>query len=178
MIHNLGQLKAATASGLKVYGGAELNAFNSDTLETLRSLGLTGATLSMELSFAQQRDMVRPLPSGIIAYGRLPLMTSENCLYKNEKGCPGRCRLPAKLTDRTGSDFVLMRDGASCRNIIYNCHTLYLADKSEWRQNAFATLLFTTESADEAAAVIVAYRGGADAKPDDFTRGLYTRGVV
>jgi putative protease len=177
IIHNLGQLEGAKAAGLFVYGGPELNAFNSDTLQTLTELGLTGATLSFELSFAQQRDLTRPLPCGIVAYGRLPLMTSENCLYKNENGCSGRCQLPATLTDRQGAEFVLLRDGDSCRNILYNCHTLYLADRDEWKQNAFALLLFTTESAQDAADVISAYRGGPEAKPADLTRGLYTRGV-
>ncbi|HWP80283.1 MAG TPA: U32 family peptidase [Candidatus Acidoferrum sp.] len=177
LIHNLGQLEVAKASGLDVYGGPELNAFNSDTLQTFAGLGLTGATLSFELSFAQQRDLTRPLPCGLVAYGRLPLMTSENCLFKNEYGCSGRCQLPAVLTDRQGEQFVLMRDGDSCRNILCNGHTLYLADRDEWKQNAFALLLFTTESADEAAAVISAYRGGPEAKPADLTRGLYNRGV-
>ena len=177
LIHNLGQLEAAKTAGLSVYGGPELNAFNSDTLQTLAELGLVGATLSFELSFAQQRDLKRPLPCGIVAYGRLPLMTSENCLYKNENGCTGRCQLPATLTDRQGAKFVLMKDGDSCRNILYNCHTLYLADRDEWKQNAFALLLFTTESADSASEIVSAYRGGPDAKPADLTRGLYNRGV-
>jgi len=177
LIHNLGQLEAAKAAGLAVYGGPELNAFNSDTLQTFSELGLTGATLSFELSFAQQRDLIRPLPCGIVAYGRLALMTSENCLYKNENGCSGRCQLPATLTDRQGAQFVLIRDGDSCRNVLYNCHILYLADKDEWKQNAFALLLFTTESATDAADVISAYRGGPGVKPADLTRGLYNRGV-
>jgi putative protease len=177
LIHNLGQLEGAKAAGLAVYGGPELNAFNSDTLQTLADLQMTGATLSFELSFAQQRDLIRPLPCGIVAYGRLPLMTSENCLYKNENGCSGRCQLPATLTDRQGASFVLMKDGDSCRNILYNCHTLYLADRDEWKQNAFALLLFTTESTQDAAAIISAYRGGPQAIPADLTRGLYNRGV-
>lgn len=70
-----------------------------------------------------------------------------------------------------------MKDGDSCRNILYNCHTLYLADRDEWKQNAFALLLFTTESADSASEIVSAYRGGPDAKPADLTRGLYNRGV-
>ena len=177
LIHNLGQLEGAKAAGLAVYGGPELNAFNSDTLQTFTELGLTGATLSFELSFAQQRDLARPLPCGIVAYGRLPLMTSENCLYKNENSCSGRCQLPANLTDRQGAQFVLLKDGDSCRNILYNCHILYLADRDEWKQNAFALLLFTTESTTDAADVITAYRGGPEAKPADLTRGLYNRGV-
>ena len=177
IIHHLGQLEAAKKAGLEVFGGAELNAFNSHTLQTFADLGFSGATLSFEMSFAQQRDLSPPLPCGIIAYGRLPLMTSATCLYKNEHGCAGRCRLPVTLVDRQKAAFVLLRDGDSCRNIVYNCHTLYLGDRDEWKQNSFALLLFTTESATDAADVISAYRGGADAKPSDFTRGLYVRGV-
>ncbi len=177
IIHNLGQLESVQSAGLMPYGGAELNAFNSGTLDTLRTLGLKGATISFELSFAQQRDLIRPLDCGIIAYGRLPLMTSGSCLIKNEYGCSGRCRLPAELTDRQGEQFVVMKDGDSCRNVIYNSHILYLADKPEWKQNSFAMLLFTDETQEVARTVINAYNGEGDAKPEKFTRGLYMRGV-
>jgi putative protease len=67
-----------------------------------------------------------------------------------------------------------------CRNVIYNAHKLYLADKMDdlcscglWGLR----LLFTTESDRECAEVARGYCGESDYKPNVLTRGLYYRGV-
>lgn len=179
-VANLGHLALCQQAGLPAYGDAWLNAFNSHTLESLRELGFAGVTASAELSFPQLRDLGRPLPVGMAVYGKLPLMLSENCLSRNEYGCTGRCRLPLPLTDRMGETMPVLRDGDSCRNLLHNAKTLYLADKKELRELelSFWVLTFTQESSAEAADIVAAYRGGPDARPEDFTRGLTSKGVL
>ena len=96
-----------------------MNAMNSWSLEALQELGVARALCSAELSAAQIRDLTKPLPCGVFAYGRLPLMVSENCLRRNELGCTGRCKLPTTLTDRTGETFLILPE-RGCRNLIVN----------------------------------------------------------
>ena len=111
-----------------------------------------------------------------------------NCLVKNKTGCKldrdgsavpacGPCRQSHTLTDRTGAKFPLL-PAFGHRTEIQNCKPMYLADRNDWKQLGltYARLRFTTESAEECAAIMRAYREGAPA-PGEFTRGLYERGV-
>ena len=56
---------------------------------------------------------------------------------------------------------------------------LFLADKPEWRQAglAYARLRFTTETPEQCDAVLRQYLGESGDVPEDFTRGLFYRGV-
>lgn len=67
----------------------------------------------------------------------------------------------------------------AARAEIQNAKTLYLADRSDFKTGglSFAWLRFTTETADECAAVLRAHVEGRDRVPEDLTRGLFYRGV-
>lgn len=180
LIYNLGHLALCGEFRLPVVGDLGLNAFNSQSVAALKELGLSAVTASCELNFAQLRALHKCLPVGIFAYGRLPLMLSETCPMRNEFGCSGACQLPLPLTDRMGENLPILRDGDSCRTVLHNAKTLWLADREEYQTLPmhFSLLSFTTETADEADRVIAAYLGGPDARPADFTRGLTVRGVL
>ncbi|MBQ2697827.1 MAG: U32 family peptidase, partial [Clostridia bacterium] len=186
VVANLGHLALCAEAGLPVIGDLALNLYNSQAMETAKELGLAAVTASCELSFPQLRDLGKPLPTGLFAYGRLPLMLTENCLGKNAGGCQGDCKLPARITDRTGAAYPVFHDGDSCRNLLLNPKTLWLADRRELFTSGlhFLLLSFTTESAAEAETVLAAYLSDPEdplrqtARPEDFTRGLLTRGVL
>ena len=162
---NLGHVYFARNAGMEVRGDFGLNVFNSFSLGVLQEAGLKSVTASFELRLAQIKDLSKPIDTEIIVYGRLPLMVSEQCVIKESAGhCA--CQTPGQL--------------AGCRNVIYNAHKLYLADKREdifgaglWGQR----MLFTTESGRECAEVARGYLGISDYKPNVLTRGLYYRGV-
>ena len=65
------------------------------------------------------------------------------------------------------------------RNEIENGKTLFLADKPEYKRCGleYARLRFTTEDADTCVAVFKRYLGMNDFVPEDYTRGLFYRGV-
>jgi len=185
---NLGHLSLVRDTGLAMYGDLGLNVFNARSADFLRTKGFVSATLSFELRGAQIRDMAKPLPAEAVVYGRLPLMIMENCLVKNKTGCKldrngsvvpacGPCRSTHTLHDRTGAQFPLL-PAFGHRTEIQNCKPLYLADRADWKQLGltYARLRFTTETADECAAIFRAYRDGAPAT-GDYTRGLFDRGV-
>ena len=176
---NLGHVRMLRGLGFAVHGDFGLNVFNSRTIHILRDLGLRSATASIEMTLAQLRDLSKPLDMELIAYGRLPLMLTENCLIRNRTGtCT--CGGAVKLTDRTGEDFPILRDGDTCRSVVLNGKKLWLLDKQPQlsRLGLWALrLLFTTENAGQVNAVLRAWETGAAMEPGVTTRGLYLRGV-
>lgn len=178
LVGNLGHIMLARAAGMKVRGDFGLNAFNSYTLEMLNEMGFLSATASFELRIAQIKDMAKPLDTEMIIYGRLPLMVSDQCIIKHSAGrCA--CQTPAQMSDRMGSVFPVVKE-YGCRNVIYNAHKLYLADKKDDLYSAGLwglRMMFTTESARECVEVAKGHMGLSDYKPNVLTRGLYYRGV-
>ncbi len=188
-IGNLGHLALVRETALKMRGDFGLNVFNSLTLEVLRDLGLSSATLSPELRREQLRDLNKCLPCEAIVYGRLPLMITENCIIAANLGCKygiercdlptseSRCEQAVELIDRMGEKFPVLRV-YGCRNEIQNGKTLYLTQKDVSGLGlSYMRLRFTTESAEECVRVLRAYLGREDYAPADFTRGLFLRGV-
>ena len=163
---------------MSLRGDFGLNAFNSRTLNVLCDAGFLSATASFELRLAQIRDLRKSLDLEMIVYGRLPLMVSDQCVIRHSAGrCA--CAAPAQMADRTGNVFHVAKE-FGCRNVIYNAHKLYLADRQSdievcglWGER----LLFTTESARECVEVAKAYLAQSDYRPNVLTRGLYYRGV-
>ena len=181
LVGNLGHAALAQRFGMALRGDFGLNAYNTQALTVLRERGFVSATASFELRFAAIRDLGKPLPVEAIVYGRLPLMLFENCLIRSEKGvcrCGRPERKPFRLRDRTGGEFLLLREWG-CRTALYNGVPLWLADRREdWAKlglNA-VRLAFTTESPEACARIAESYLHGGE-PPAQFTRGLYYRGV-
>ena len=180
LIGNLALLVVAKECRMNVRGDFGLNLYNSGAMEVARALGMRSACLSFEMTLPQIRDVSKAVPSEILVYGRMPLMLTENCLIRGKTGqCT--CHLgPAKLTDKTGAEFPLIRDGNSCRTVVLNGKKLNWLDRQEdlrilglW---AFR-LYFTTENPKEVDQVIAAYHRPTPFDPGSCTRGLYLRGV-
>lgn len=178
LVGNLGHIALARQCGFEIRGDFGLNVFNSHTLETLHSAGLASATASFELRLAQIRDLSKTIDTELIAYGRLPLMVTDQCIIKQSAGgCA--CQNPANISDRMGSVFPVMTE-FGCRNVIYNAHKLFLADKMDELTDAglwAIRLCFTLESARECVSVAKAYIEQTKYSPNGLTRGLYYRGV-
>ena len=178
LVGNMGHVAVARKAGMGVRGDFGLNAFNSRTLDVLRTAGFLSATASFELRLSQIRDLIKPIDTEMIIYGRLPVMVSDQCVIRFSAGkC--NCQVPGQLADRTGSVFPVMKE-YGCRNVIYNAHKLFLADRRADLLGAGLwgmRLLFTNESARECLEVAKAYLGLSDYRPNMVTRGLYYRGV-
>lgn len=178
LVGNLGHIALAKLGGFEIRGDFGLNVFNSFSMQTLKAAGLKSVTASFELRLAQIRDLIKSVDTEIIAYGRLPLMVTDQCIIKNASGSCN-CNAVTKLSDRMGSVFPVMKE-FGCRNVIYNSQKLFLADKQEdilgaglWAQR----LYFTTETARECEQIAKSYLGLSEYRPNGLTRGLYYRGV-
>ena len=164
----------AEKCGMEIHTGFSMNIFNSVSAKLLESLGVKAITLSPELTLTQLKGIRTQVPRGVFAYGRLPLMLTRNCPVRNVRQCRD-CKREGELTDRLGVRFPVRCSFGSSE--IYNSRPLVLSDRlKEFSDFDFLAFSFTTETREEADAVLEAYRTGAKAK-EPFTRGLYYRGV-
>ena len=180
LVGNLGLLIPVRECRMRIRGDFGLNLYNSAAVNVARDLQLRSATLSFEMTFPQIRDVSKGVPCEILAYGRLPLMVTENCLFKGRTGECTCHQATTKLIDKTGAEFPVIKDGASCRSVLLNGKKLNLLDRREdlSRLGLWATrLYFTTENQREVDQVLAAYRNPQPFDPGASTRGLYLRGV-
>ncbi len=173
MCNNLSYIKTGADIGFTLHGDFGLNIANSYSLKSLSALGLTDSTMSFELKLLQIRKIYSPVPVGIVAYGRLPLMLTSNCPIKNTIGC-SRCN--HNITDRTNRSFMVKCSYDYTE--IFNSDTVYLADKpDEFDGIDFITLYFTDETEIQVKKIISDYINGSPVAPSGITRGLYFRGI-
>lgn len=165
---------------MRIHGDFGLNIYNSRSMDVMKELELTSATVSFEMTLPQIRDLSKPLNAELIAYGRLPLMLTEHCLIHGRTGeCTCHLGL-TKLTDKTGADFPIIRDGDSCRSVLLNGKKLSWLDRQDdlAKVGVWAIrLYFTTENSREVDRVMNDYLSPAPMDPGACTRGLYLRGV-
>ena len=180
LIGNVGLLLPVRECGLRTRGDFGLNLYNSGSMNCARDLQLRSACLSFEMTLPQIRDVSKAVPSELLIYGRLPLMVTENCLIKGKTGACTCHIASAKLTDKTGAQFPIIRDGNACRSVLLNGKKLYWLDRQEdlMRLGLWATrMCFTTENPKEVDRILSDRENEAPFDPGVCTRGLYLRGV-
>ena len=180
LVGNLGLMLPARDAGLEIRGDFGLNIYNSMSMLSLQELELKSAMLSFEMTLPQVRDISKPIPAELLAYGRLPLMVTENCLIRGKTGeCA--CHLAStKLVDKTGAEFPVIRDGASCRSVLLNGKKLNWLDRQKdlSKLGLWAVrLYFTTENGQEVDRVLQSCVSPIPFDPGACTRGLYLRGL-
>lgn len=175
LCNTLDAVAAAKKAGVTVFGGPSLNIFNSVSLETAKSLGISECILSYELTVQQISKLGGDLPRGAVVYGKTPLMLTRNCPVSNGKSC-SECGGKSSLTDRKGIRFpVICSNGFS---ELFNSRPTYMADRLKEIKNIdFYVFDFTDESKQEISNILKFYKEGAP-PIGEFTRGLYYRGVL
>ncbi len=181
LVGNPGLLIPVREAGMRIHGDFGLNVFNSRSMNVLRALELSSATVSFEMTLPQIRDLSKAVNAELIAYGRLPLMVTEHCLIRGRTGeCTCHLKTLTKLTDKTGADFPIIRDGDSCRSVLLNGKKLSWLDRQDdlAKLGLWAVrLYFTTENSREVDRVLADYLEPQPFDPGACTRGLYLRGV-
>lgn len=170
---NIAAAELCKAAGVDIYFDYSMNIYNSESAHFAAEIGAKACILSAEAKCDMINSIKSPIPTGFIAYGRLPLMLTRNCPNKNGGGCE-KCKKNSVITDRKGISFPLY-----CRagfTELLNSRPIYLAERLSEFSADYRILLFTTETREECQRVIDSYKNGL--KPDgDYTRGLYYRGV-
>ena len=180
LVGNLGLMLPVREAGMEIRGDFGLNIYNSVSMQALQELELKSAMLSFEMTLPQVRDVSKPIFAELLGYGRLPLMVTENCLIRGKSGeCA--CHLGStKLVDKTGAEFPVIRDGASCRSVLLNGKKLNWLDRQKdlSKLGLWAVrLYFTTENPQEVDRVLQSCVTPTPFDPGACTRGLYLRGL-
>ena len=172
---NLSALQIATEEGFKIMAGTGLNVLNSESAAAAYELGADRVVLSNEITLKDASKLSSPIPTGIVAYGNIPLMLFKNCPLKNGRNCAD-CDKKGTITDRKNTEFpVRCRMGYS---ELLNSVPVWLADRGEDLMAVdFVLLYFTLESQNRALEVINAYKDGLSADTE-YTRGLFYRGTI
>ena len=161
LVGNLGHISLAREFGFKLHGDFRLNIANSETSAALEKLGFEDLVLSPELTLPRIRD-IQGCTSAVV-YGRLPLMVTEKCVGKEIGGCKVCESGRAKLTDRMGISFPVLRL-AEHRSLIVNSLPTYILDRPRDLSDGFITrrhYIFTTESPREVDSLIKIFLSGA-----------------
>ena len=170
MVSNVGTLRLALKYGFQVHGGLQLNVFNARTVDVLAAEGFSSVILSPELNIAQMKNFASssPVRTGAAVYGKLPEAVLEKCVIKDIAGTGAplkKCEACGDgqfryMTDRTGEKVPVCRQFIH-RNVMYNPVPVYMADKLDAVGGGAVGDLhffFTDETAEEAAAIVEAYR--------------------
>ena len=164
--------------GLPMSGGFGLNVTNQVAAQFYADNGLGSVlilpeTKDSDISAIAPTHAGKPVPTGVLVYGHMPLMVTRACPLQNIHDC-AHCDQTGVLTDRKAKKFPV-RCGMGVRTI-YNPVPIYMGDKPGALTVDYGVAYFTLESREEAAAILDNIRVHAPFE-GDFTRGLYFKGT-
>ena len=164
--------------GLPMSGSFGLNITNQLAAQFYADNGLGSMLILPEvkdgdISTIEPTHDGRPVPTGVLVYGHMPLMVTRACPLQNIHDC-AHCDKTGVLTDRKAKKFPV-RCGLGVRTI-YNPVPIYMGDKPGALTVDYGVAYFTLESREKAAQILDMIRTHAPFE-GDFTRGLYFKGT-
>ena len=164
--------------GLPMSGSFGLNITNQLAAQFYADNGLGSMLILPEVKDSDISTIApthdgKPVPTGVLVYGHMPLMITRACPLQNIHDC-AHCDKNGVLTDRKAKKFPV-RCGLGVRTI-YNPVPIYMGDKPGALTVDYGVAYFTLESRDEAAKTLDMIRAHAPFE-EDFTRGLYFKGT-
>ncbi len=166
----------------KMLGKEVLAAYSMNVTNRISAALFEPAVLSPELTLRQCMHIAKEVPSDVVGYGYLPLMTSRVCVLDAAGRCEKKqcavCNKQLLLQDRKHARFrVTTRDGFS---VIHNSVPLFMADRLEELKRAGLSgvqLYFTNELPQECVRIYRMYTGAQKAElPLKYTRGHFYKG--
>ena len=164
--------------GLPMSGSFGLNITNQLAAQFYADNGLGSMLILPEVKDSDISTIApthngRPVPTGVLVYGHMPLMITRACPLQNIHDC-AHCDKTGELTDRKAKKFPV-RCGLGVRTI-YNPVPIYMGDKPGALTVDYGVAYFTLESREKAAKILEMIRTHAPFE-GDFTRGLYFKGT-
>ncbi|MBE6654964.1 MAG: U32 family peptidase [Ruminococcaceae bacterium] len=174
LITNLWQVDMAKSLGVELHGDMRLNVWNPYSASVYENLGFKSVIISPEVFSSKASRLGAGIARGVIAYGKIPVMTLEKCIIRDMNGislprekctfCDGKKF--SYLKDRTDTVFPIARE-AGHRNVIFNSVPIYMLDKDS--AGLFSHFVFTDEKPNEVDTVIEC------AKKKSAPRGKFKR---
>lgn len=170
----------AQDAGKRLVADAMLYGMNAQAKQFFYRLGVTEFTAPYEEN-AQELGQLGIRDAALIVYGRLPLMTSAQCVYKNTMGCRmqkgEKETFPLAITDRKKKNLPVLAFCNFCYNVIYSPECLALFGCGEIAGLAPMALRydFTTETGAQVRGVL---ENGVLPEGVERTYGHFSRGVL
>ena len=178
LVTGMWQIPICKRLGFDMTGDMRLNIWNSRSAEKLYDMGIIDFIQSCEIGVSRGAAIKSHGRHGVVAYGRLPLMTLEKCAIRDIAALTSpieKCNFCGDgkfvpLKDRTGAEFLLRREYRH-RNVLYNSVPVWMADKQSeiLRAGLFEHFIFTCESKKEVVEIMNAYARG------DKPKGAFKR---
>ena len=142
--------------GLPMSGSFGLNITNQLAAQFYADNGLGSVLILPEVKDSDISTIApthdgRPVPTGVLVYGHMPLMVTRACPLQNIHDC-AHCDKTGVLTDRKAKKFPV-RCGLGVRTI-YNPVPIYMGDKPGALTVDYGVAYFTLESREEAAQIL------------------------
>lgn len=142
---------------------AGLYCFNAEALRFFADFSAE-ITLPYEGNAGEAAHLVRAarergMRTSLIAYSRIPMMITANCLHKTAEGCRAEAGGKGQLLlkDRMGRSFPVEINCDHCYNVIYNCVPYSLHGAKKERERIAADALrydFTTEEGTQCVKIL------------------------
>ncbi len=179
LVHGLGQTTAFPAE--HVFCDMQIPVMNRAAADLIHGYA-DSLTLSVESS-AEELSLVGENRDAIIAYGKIPVMTTRQCLQKEGLKClHGSGSRILEIRDRKDEPWTAeLHCGKSCYNMLYTGHPLWMADRSKVLKKTGAgiwRLLFLDEDLAQTQSVIRSYQEAVKGHsvydaPDHSIRGHF-----
>lgn len=182
VISNLSQLHMVPES-LERVANFTLNIFNTHTIAELKNLGFTYCTVSPELNKSALETITSSsiLPTELLVYGKLPLMTMQYCLLSHHNHCPSHCsaicskQANYELKDRLGFRFKIVPDSMQTITTLYNSKITSIPFSDIPCDSVRISFLEETEA--EKRMVIETILSGNRLEGEKYTNGNFSREV-
>lgn len=171
--NNIGHLPLLRGKG-EISAGFGLNVVNPLAAKTLKDAGISRITLSPEINVGAASFISCGVQTGMIAYGKVPLMLTRACPLHNVTSCEKCRKRGGVLLDRKGRMLPLRCRGGARE--IYNPVPLWLGDRQQELPCDYLVLYFTGDRPEWAVQVMKQFRAGKKCY-DEYTRGLYYKNV-
>jgi putative protease len=188
LINNISHIKIFNNTEMKLIGDYDLNVFNNLSAQCYFDKGLTGITISPELSLKQILQFKNfSFELECMVYGYIQLMTIEAGIFNKYL----KDDTESKLIDRKGVTFPIKTDEITKKTYIYNSLPMFFTEIEPLKNsnvNSFR-ISFTEEDSEVCSEIINIYHSlinGYDngfnnrlsiLKEKGFTNGHYKRGV-
>ena len=181
VISNISQVNMIPDSFEKI-ANFTLNVFNNNSISELKELGFSSYTASPELSKFGLTNLLNTstLPSEVLIYGRLPLMTMQYCLLSHYNHCPSHCSAMCKqasyeLKDRLGFHFKIEPDSMQTITTIYNSKITSIP--YDGLNCNSIRISFLDESEEERRIILETILSGNRLEGEKYTNGNFNREV-
>ena len=140
--------------------------------------GIATFTAPVELN-KKELHQLQIQQAELIAYGKLPVMISAQCVVKTKYGCTKEATC-TEITDRRQKNFTVKNHCGFCYNIVYYFEPfslLHCKDELEALHPQGIRIQFTTEGANEVHAVLESLKNHSFLEDMQYAQGHFNRGI-